>query len=753
MSVQPSTIRASTEPTVENDIHSDESLAATARILAYWHEQHDTNALAAIEAFPNLLQKKTLLLDLVLEDYKSRRQASPGIQIREFCEQFRCFGGSLEHSIFRALEVQTYLDCHPELLQLVSDFQWPEAGDCLQGFRVVEELGRGALARVYLCQETGLGQRDVVVKVARGGDYEAAMLGRLDHPNIVPIYSVASDADRFVSYICMPFRGRSTLQDLVDCVGKNGIPDRASSIEQAAHIWFKPDEVELGRELSSPENRVSRDSYVDGVLCLASEIVSALAHAHNSGVLHGDLKPSNVLLTPDGKPLLIDFNLAKDRRSDIGPRGGTLAYMPPEQLVAVSGGSQDNVPEYDARSEVYSFGVLIYQLLTGEVPFLANEDATDPIVAAQQLLECQHIHRPQVRLKNSFVNVELEKLVLQCIALEPAGRPQSMSELQRRLQAQRQPLARLRRLTHRRPILTGIITIAAIAAFALVSLYLSTRPPYHVRQLDYGLALQRDGDYEAALASFNCALQSQPQYQDALYQRARTYLFQADWPSAISDFSRIATEFGDPRGAAYTGYCFNLKQEHVAAIDWYERALTQGYATAGLHNNLGISYAIARSRLGQRDRFERAEYHLNRALELDKTCLTVRRNLIAMALIRSEQDSGYTLTPALDHLNFVLDACPDDPTVLTNAVRLYGVLSSRDERYLETSVEAIESSLRVGGGPTAGELLSNPKFEAIRQHPSFAKLYRSAKKSTRSPIPKSQSEFMDPVDSKLQSAT
>ena len=128
------------------------------------------------------------------------------------------------------LQVQTYLDCHPELLKLVSDFQWPEAGDCLQGFRVVEELGRGAVGRVYLCHETGVGQRDVVVKVARGGDYEAALLGRLDHPNIVPIYSVASDADRFVSYICMPFRGRSTLQDLVDCICENGIPDRASVI-------------------------------------------------------------------------------------------------------------------------------------------------------------------------------------------------------------------------------------------------------------------------------------------------------------------------------------------------------------------------------------------------------------------------------------------------------------------------------------------------------------------------------------------
>ena len=116
---------------------------------------------------------------------------------------------------------------------------------------------------------------------------------------------------------------------------------------------------------------------------------------HDAGVFHGDLKPSNVLLTPSGKSLLIDFNLAKDRRSNAGPRGGTLAYMPPEQLAEVTGSIDEHASNYDARFEIYSFGALLYQLLTGQVPFRGDVGATEPIMAATNLIACQRTQRPQ----------------------------------------------------------------------------------------------------------------------------------------------------------------------------------------------------------------------------------------------------------------------------------------------------------------------------------------------------------------------
>ena len=141
MSAQPSTIRASDAPTVEQGLHSDESLATAARVLAFWHEQRNVSALKALEAFPSLAENKSLFLDLVLEEYQLQRHQRPAVDIHSFCQQFEPLGSLMNRSILRALEVQEYLDCHPELLQLVTDFEWPAVGDSLQGFHVIEELG------------------------------------------------------------------------------------------------------------------------------------------------------------------------------------------------------------------------------------------------------------------------------------------------------------------------------------------------------------------------------------------------------------------------------------------------------------------------------------------------------------------------------------------------------------------------------------------------------------------------------------
>ena len=72
------------------------------------------------------------------------------------------------------------------------------------------------------------------MKVVRGGDYEASLLGRLDYPNIVPVYSAVHDPERYVSYICMPFRGRNTLKELVDCIREFGVPHHAAAIVNVA---------------------------------------------------------------------------------------------------------------------------------------------------------------------------------------------------------------------------------------------------------------------------------------------------------------------------------------------------------------------------------------------------------------------------------------------------------------------------------------------------------------------------------------
>src|SRR6185312_6087917 len=117
-----------------------------------------------------------------------------------------------------------------------------------------------------------------------------------------------------------------------------------------------------------PDDRfLARASYVDGVVRLVSQLADALAFVHAKGVLHRDLKPSNVLVSPAGRPRLLDFNLSADESAD-GPFGGTLPYMSPEQL-RIGLREEENVQAIDARSDLFSLGVMLYELLAGTHPF------------------------------------------------------------------------------------------------------------------------------------------------------------------------------------------------------------------------------------------------------------------------------------------------------------------------------------------------------------------------------------------------
>ena len=232
------------------------------------------------------------------------------------------------------------------------------AGTRLGDFTVLREIGRGGMGVVYEAEQAGVG-RKVALKVLRHHltiderhvarfRREARAAGRVRHPNVVTVHAVGEQDGHL--YMAMDLvRGRSLADVLVE-LRALGRPPSARDLASAARV------ASLGRDAS----------YAEAVVRLMLPVLSGLAAAHAAGVLHRDVKPSNVLVDEGGVVRLADFGLARgDDDAGLSLTGeplGTPFYMSPEQAKAVTGGM-------DARTDVYSVGATLYELLSLRVPF------------------------------------------------------------------------------------------------------------------------------------------------------------------------------------------------------------------------------------------------------------------------------------------------------------------------------------------------------------------------------------------------
>jgi tetratricopeptide (TPR) repeat protein len=385
-------------------------------------------------------------------------------------------------------------------------------------YRLLREIGRGGQGVVYLAEDVRLG-RDVALKVIESTvddgatsalrfHREAAVASRLDHPGICAVF----DAGRIggVSYIAMRHvPGVSLAARLADA--------RAAGARGLEGSWLPP---------------------------FIAKAARALHAAHEAGIVHRDVKPGNLMVTPDGDPVILDFGIARDDASGVtltetGDLFGTPAYVAPEQLGA---------KKADRRADVYALGVVLYECLTLTRPFEA------PTRAA--LYERILRGGPEdPRARNPAISRDLAGCVLTAIERDPDRRYQTAAAFADDLEAivagrpiaARPPgaLGRAWRWARRRPasaavvalLIVGVPIVAALATYAILTrdAVLEGERAERARQvealLEEGFFELGDGSADVARAAFERALALDPRSVEAVAGCALALLRQ-DQPGA-----------------------------------------------------------------------------------------------------------------------------------------------------------------------------------------------------------------------------
>ena len=237
-------------------------------------------------------------------------------------------------------------------------------------------------------------------------------------------------------------------------------------------------------ENAQPARRFLRNaSYIQASAWIAARLAEGLEHAHSRRLLHRDLKPSNVLITAEGMPMILDFNLSAVVEPGVaGSRariGGTLPYMAPEQIDAFHPNGTTTSDAVDERSDLYSLGLILFEMVTGRHPFRDPPDGPPMVQVLDEMLAERRAGPPSARKINSEVPWSLEAIIRKCLDPEPSRRYHSATELaedlrrfleDRPLRFAPEPSLReqVRKFLRRNPQLTSSTSVALVS-LALMS--------------------------------------------------------------------------------------------------------------------------------------------------------------------------------------------------------------------------------------------------------------------------------------------
>jgi eukaryotic-like serine/threonine-protein kinase len=423
-------------------------------LAASWRQGRRLPAEEVLAAHPTVRNVPTAGLRVVYEEVWQRQELGQEVSLVELQARFPQWSDQLA----------VLLDCVRLLGLAPRVTRFPTVGETVGEFRLLAVLGRGANGRVYLAEQSFLASRLAVLKLIPLDNLEHLKLARLQHTHIVPLYAVRDLPDRNLRLLCMPCLGGCTLQQILGALGAIP-PEKRTGRDLLDALGAGTPESRLFWPARGPNKRFLQcASYVQAVCWAGVCLADALQYAHEQGLLHLDVKPSNVLFTADCQPMLLDFHLAQGplTAGQDAPEwlGGTAGYMSPEQEAALAAcREQRPVPAaVDARSDVYSLGVLLREALYGVQP--EGGDAHLPV--------------------RTDLSPALRDLLARCLAADPEARYPSAGrvadDLRRHLSDRpligvrnRSLLERWRKFNRRQPQALALALLVAIAFAGLLA--------------------------------------------------------------------------------------------------------------------------------------------------------------------------------------------------------------------------------------------------------------------------------------------
>ncbi len=587
-----------------------DQISDVTRVIMEWPEAESFSAKEALRRFPQLQDSREKLISLVVHEFAERANFIDVDQfVLQFPEELR---SELKDAILvdRGMTVLSGLmtglngGSDGALSHLTRKIQWPETGEIFAGFRLEEPLGRGGFSRVFVARELGFEERLVALKICRIDTHEPSVLASLHHAGIGTVHSVTKVPERGLIAICMPLLSRTTLLDV-----RSHVWSRMRCPSTAGRVW---DCVQKTNRLNRRPPFWAESSYCDWVLDVAISLARALSVSHEKGIVHCDIKPSNILVGEDGQPILFDFNiafreLAANRPGNVG---GTVPYMASEQIEAFYGRGVGGV---GPGSDLFSLGATIYEMLTGVAPYGTSRFEKPGI---DRLLELRQTPPVKIQRLNHNVPTGLAELVHSCLKCTYADRPTSASDLASRLeQIKKRQLRRAVSFRRAAAGLSGSVAATAVAAGIFISQApdnrisssgrplmseagitpLSSEPdPVYLTQrqieqrMDKGYVLLDDDKPEEALAAFLDVLQFNESHFGASIGAFRSVLRMREAPTG--DVRIIPRSF-DPRSIpeleALCGTILGggLTRDFVQAEFHLKKVIDGGMADAATLNN------------------------------------------------------------------------------------------------------------------------------------------------------------------------